>query len=274
MARRLIVFDLDGTLLGADNRLSAHSIEVLSKARHAGLTLVAASGRGYRAAEMVLAPTNAVEHVICSNGALLYHRPTRTISDRHPIGPALIRDLYHRVNDGLAGVRWAWETEKGVVPDDEFGALREELDELKASPPDLRLPLDDRPIEQRLEGFGPIVRALLAHCELARDQLLHRLKPCVPGELSASSSSAVFVEVTAPGVDKRTGLEAFCASEGYHRDQVIAFGDHLNDLSMLLWAGRGIAMADAHQEVLDQIPERTEAGHDDDGVARFIETLL
>jgi hydroxymethylpyrimidine pyrophosphatase-like HAD family hydrolase len=43
---------------------------------------------------------------------------------------------------------------------------------------------------------------------------------------------------------------------------------------MLLWAGRGIAMADAHQEVLDQIPERTEAGHDDDGVARFIETLL
>jgi Cof subfamily protein (haloacid dehalogenase superfamily) len=275
MAPRLVVFDLDGTVLGADNRLSAHTAEVLARARAAGLTLVAASGRSRWAAELVLSRTGAIDYAICSNGAVLYHRPTRTIRRRQEIEPRLLRRVYDDVRRAVDGMCWAWETERGVVADRGFRVLGTEaaLDELLASE-DLDLPEGDaQPVDERLRPFGPTVRILLANPDLPRDELVNRLDPLVP-EVRLSSSSAVFVEVTAPDVDKAAELRAFCERYGFGREEVVAFGDHHNDLAMLQWAGRGIAVRNAHPEVLAAIDEHTEATNDQDGVAEVIEKLI
>lgn len=280
MAIRLIVFDLDGTLLGADNRLSGYTAAVLERARAAGLTLVAASGRSHWAANMeqVLSTTDAVEYVICSNGAQLYHRPTRRVVRRRTLTATRLRNLYQSVGEVLGAdqVCWAWETKSGVVPDAEFRALGTtpgaELDELVASPA-LDLPREPGlSIEQRLAEFGPTVRALLAPLGFDCEEAVRRLHQRVPARLS--SSSAVFLEVTAPGVHKGAMLKDLCAREGIDQHEVMAFGDHLNDLTMLRWAGRGIAMRNAHTAVAKQVPEKTEHSNADDGVALAIEKLL
>ena len=75
------------------------------------------------------------------------------------------------------------------------------------------------------------------------------------------------------GIDKASGLDALCRQVGVGRHEVMAFGDQLNDLSMLRWAGRGVAMANAHPRVLSAVAERT-TSNVDDGVAAVIETLL
>ena len=71
----------------------------------------------------------------------------------------------------------------------------------------------------------------------------------------------------AQGVTKATGLARLCE----HLE--IAFGDALNDVEMLRWAGLGVAMADADDVVQDAADETT-TSNDDDGVARVIERLL
>src|SRR6266508_5884693 len=97
MPIRLVVFDLDGTLLGADNRLSDACVHARAEARAAGLTLLGASGRSHWAAELVLDRTDAVEDVVCSNGAVLYRRTgvQPPILTSHPIEAELV-SLVHK----------------------------------------------------------------------------------------------------------------------------------------------------------------------------------
>lgn len=273
-ALRLIVFDLDGTLLGADHRLTPYTVSVLDRAAAVeGLTLMAASGRSHWAAEMVLAETDAIDHVICSNGAALYRRSTREMVQRRQIPLHDMADLYAQVHGAFPDACWAWETEQGIVPDDRFRVVGRNLDELAASPP-LTLPGDPSdPIADRLEGFGPIVRGLLSHPRISpadvRVELERRKVPAL-----VSSSSAIFLEVTQSGVHKGAMLERFCAAERIPAAQVVAFGDHLNDLSMLQWAGRGIAMKGAYPEVVAQVPHVTDHPFDHDGAALALEKLI
>jgi hydroxymethylpyrimidine pyrophosphatase-like HAD family hydrolase len=268
MAVRLVAFDLDGTLLGSNDRVSPSTAAVLARARAAGLVLVAATGRSCRAARLALAATDAVDHIICSNGAVHYDVRRDEVVAHHPIEPGMLAKLYKDVNKGLDGVCWAWETPSGIVPDCGFRTLTARIDELMKSPVPVILPPP-----MQLPPPVPASKAMIAHPYLVGDRLLGRLRKCLPPHLSAASSSAVFVEVTAPGIDKAFGLEALCRQVGVERREVMAFGDQLNDLSMLRWAGRGVAMANAHPLVLSAVGEHARRNVDD-GVAAVIETLL
>ena len=93
------------------------------------------------------------------------------------------------------------------------------------------------------------------------------------GGFEATLSGAPFVEVMAEGVTKATGLARLCEHLGVSRTDVVAFGDALNDVEMLRWAGHGVAMAGAEAVVLDAADE-VAASNDDDGVARVIERML
>jgi hydroxymethylpyrimidine pyrophosphatase-like HAD family hydrolase len=82
------------------------------------------------------------------------------------------------------------------------------------------------------------------------------------------------VELTAPGVDKGSGLAMVAAELGISADEVVVFGDMPNDLPMFAWAGwRRVAVANAHDDVLAAADEVT-ASNDADGVAAWLETLL
>jgi HAD superfamily hydrolase (TIGR01484 family) len=277
MLARLIAFDLDGTLLDADNRVSPYTAAVLERAaKEHGLVLVAASGRGRSAAEHVLQPVPGVDYVICSNGALLYRRSTEEILHRHALAPRRVREFHTVVNSLLEGACWAWDTAKGIVPDPSFREVAtrpgRELHELIA-PPHLELPDDPGvPIDQRLAPFGRIWRQLLLHGEMTCWEVYIHLIKHLQEPLTRSSAS--FLEITAPRVNKRAALKALCARLGIPTEDVVAFGDHMNDRTMLRWAGRGIAMSDGYGPLLEEIPEHTEAGHDADGVALTIERLL
>jgi hydroxymethylpyrimidine pyrophosphatase-like HAD family hydrolase len=95
----------------------------------------------------------------------------------------------------------------------------------------------------------------------------------MPRGCLASTSGAPFVEVTGDGVHKGFGVARVCERLGIRPEEVVAFGDNHNDLAMLRWAGRGIAMANAQRVVLDAVDEVT-GTHLDDGVAAVLETLV
>jgi len=80
------------------------------------------------------------------------------------------------------------------------------------------------------------------------------------------------VEVTAAGVNKAAGLAEVAAEHGIDAADVIAFGDYPNDVPMLAWAGPGVAVANAHAEVL-AIADEVTASNDEDGVAIVLEQL-
>jgi hypothetical protein len=89
------------------------------------------------------------------------------------------------------------------------------------------------------------------------------------GDITYSTNNGL-VEVVPLGVSKATGVEEVAGPLGISSDEVVAFGDMPNDIPMLLWAGRGVAMGNAHPDVLAVADEVT-ASNSDDGVGRLLE---
>lgn len=120
---------------------------------------------------------------------------------------------------------------------------------------------------------APSLKFVIRHPELAPDALFDALRSLGLTGFEATLSGAPFVEVMAEGVTKATGLARLCEHLGIDRADVVAFGDALNDVEMLRWAGRGVAMAGA-EPVVREAADETTASNDEDGVAQMIERLL
>ena len=91
----------------------------------------------------------------------------------------------------------------------------------------------------------------------------------IEGDITYSTDDGL-IEITPLGTSKATGVEEVARPLGIAAGEVLAFGDMPNDIPMLLWAGHGVAMGNAHPEVMAAADEVT-APNSDDGVARVLE---
>jgi HAD superfamily hydrolase (TIGR01484 family) len=82
-----------------------------------------------------------------------------------------------------------------------------------------------------------------------------------------------WLDLAPEGVSKASGLESICARLGLDASDVLAIGDGLNDLEMLRWAGRGVAMGGSLPQVIEAADDVTGSVHDD-GLADEIERWL
>lgn len=265
MDLRLIASDIDGTLLGHDHRVSDRTVEVLEAAAAAGVEVVAATGRSHWSAIDVLDGLACVRWIIGSNGATLYDRHVGEVVKRHVLDPSVSRPMLAQIVEEHPGVAFGWETGDGVWFSPEFLAIR------RANAPDA--PSLDRFAAPFDPAADDLVKIMIQHPELREMEWLDTLRALLPGELSASTSGAAFVEVTAPEADKGVALAALCTDLGIDQAHTIAFGDHSNDLGMLAWVERGFAMANAHPSVLGATTERA-PHHLDHGVAETVAALL
>jgi hydroxymethylpyrimidine pyrophosphatase-like HAD family hydrolase len=105
------------------------------------------------------------------------------------------------------------------------------------------------------------------------DGLELRMKARFDGRLYISKSLPYFLELAHPDVTKAAGLDFLASRLGVPREQTIAFGDGENDVELVDWAGFGIAVANAHERVL-QAADWVCASAEEEGVAQVLEALL
>src|SRR5207249_11747082 len=107
----------------------------------------------------------------------------------------------------------------------------------------------------------------------ALDALEVELKARSDGRLYIAKSLRDFVEVENPEVTQAAGLAFLAEHLGFTQEQTVAFGDGENDVELLDWAGYAVAVANAHQRVLDRA-DFVCPSVDEEGVAQVIEALL
>lgn len=261
---RLVVSDLDGTLLGTDELVSARTAGALRLAHAAGATVAAATGRSHRSAAPLLAHLGIMRWAICSNGAVTYDLHEDRVAALRAIPRAELAELFAAVTAGVPGVAFRWEMADSAGHDAGFAAIfADRLGRTGAA----------RDLADRLPDHGGVAKVMIVHDGLHDDDLHEVLRPYLPPTLVASSGGARFVEVTAPGVDKATAVAELCADLGVAQHEVVAFGDQPNDLALLRWAGRGVAMANAHPGA-KAIADDHAGHHAEDGVAAYLEALF
>jgi hypothetical protein len=262
---RLVASDIDGTLIHSDGTLSERTIDVLTRISDEGTPVVLVTGRPLRWLRQLYDQLPEPLPAVCANGAVIYDPDTDEVLHTSAIEADVLVKLAQRLRDLVPDVTLAVEVEDGrsfwheeswpMHWDAEHHAVRviSTPDELTSSP---AVKLLARSASHDPDSFAELVGRELSGL----------------AEVTHSSSSSL-VEISAVGVTKAAGLAWVCEREGLTAADVIAFGDMPNDVPMLSWAGRSVAVGNAHPAVRAVADEVT-ATNDEDGVAAYLEKIF
>ena len=261
---KLIVSDMDGTLLRWDETVSDATVAELERWRADGVPVVLATGRPPRwmhDIRQVLRFGTAV----CCNGAVTLDLERFEVLDEDLLTPDTLRaitaELRLRQPDTWFAVEYGDQfrhepTYKPRWDVDAPGVAEATLDEMV---------------------LAPVAKLLARHEHLDPDEFVAVVDE-VTGELATvtHSSSDALAEISARGVTKASGLAKVAARHGIGPEDVVVFGDMPNDIAAFEWVraggGRAVAMAHAHPELMAVATDVT-GTNDEDGVASFLSSL-
>jgi len=269
----IIALDLDGTLLNSQKELSRVNLQVLEKAAEAGYEIVPTTGRFYGGMPDFIKALPFVRYVITINGAQVQD----LAEDKAVYRAELPWEQAASIMEWLDGFPVIYDC---YMENDAFmtAALKEKIDEtihdahyremfhrLRKPVPDLKGHIRERGAEginiQKVQFFTAVPEV--------RAQIMEAL-PKRFENLAVSSSHIQNVEINQCHANKGEALMALAEYLQIPRERTFAFGDGLNDLSMIQQAGVGIAMENGHEKV-KRAADVITASCDDDGVAKAIE---
>lgn len=258
---RVVAVDLDGTLLRSDKTVSARTVCALRQTAAAGVRVVIVTARPPRFVRTLADETGLGGVAVCSNGAIIHHLATDVHDVVGPLSLAVAARAAEAIAEVMVGAAFALETGRRslIGPGYAHAASIDDDDENHVA--DLWGTSDD------------CVKLLAWSAATVTDDFLERIADRVPEVIVSYSGANGMIEISAAGVTKDATLARLCDSWGVGPAEVIAFGDAPNDISMLQWAGTGVAMANAHPAVL-ACADRVAPSNDDDGVAMILEELF
>ena len=260
---RLAAIDLDGTLLGSDHALSAGNAAAVRRAASAGAKIVLASGRQWRtidafAGQLGLPPDAPI---IAYNGAMIrthggetwFHQPLPAQASQtivhYCVANGYHLNLYH--DDTLY-----------VQNDTHWGRVYHQRTGTVPHITDLT----------QFDGRQPTKLLLIDTLETTNRLLVHFQAEFGPS-LYITKTEDEFLEFMAADINKGAALKETAERLGVMASQCAAFGDSYNDLSMVEWAGMGVAMANGRPE-LRAIAQCIAPDADADGVGAVLDQLF
>jgi hydroxymethylpyrimidine pyrophosphatase-like HAD family hydrolase len=228
--QRLVALDIDGTLIGQDRRIPPGTVAALDLVRAAGHHVVLATGRSLIGLGPIATRLGLVQgYAVCSNGALTIRLDPTTptgytviAAKRFDPSPA-IRQALELAPDARVAVEeigWGWHVNTTFEPGHLNG-------------PQKKVPLSD------------LLAAPASRVALHSPGIGHHHDSLSTTGVTATPAGPDWLDLTAPGTSKAAALEAIRTRLGVPTAQTVAVGDGINDLEMLAWAARSVAMGHA-----------------------------
>lgn len=267
MKYKLLVLDLDGTLTNTRKEVTEHTRTTLIKAQEQGLKIVLASGRptyGIAPLANLLQLDKYEGYVLSYNGGEIIDWKTGELLYKNLLDPEVLPYLYQCANDNhFAIVTYDGEYVLTEYPDDEYVLKEALLNVMKIKKVDNFLKAVQHPIAKCLIVGEPTRLAVL---EKEMYNHLH-------DRMGVFRSEPYFLELVPKGIDKAQSLAVLLKEIGMSKDEMIAVGDGFNDLSMIKYAGLGVAMSNA-QEVVKENADFITLSNEEDGVAHVVEKFI
>lgn len=238
---RLIVADLDGTLLAGPRHLSERTRNMVATVREAGTEVVIASARAPRLIRPYHEELQLSGPVIACNGALLWDMHANVPMSRAPLNAALAREA-------VAVAREAGAIANVECDDEWFADRITDAVLLNIQRFGIPAPHQLGGVDDVLTGDRPIDKVFVDMRELSsavQDALRSALSRSLGVHVNLSESVPGMIDVTSREATKAAMAQQLARSLGIPAEQVLAIGDSDNDVALLRWAGIGIAMGNA-----------------------------
>ena len=263
MQAYLIAIDLDGTTLNNQSQLSPYTIQVLQQVRDMGHLVVIATGRPYRNSQQFYKALDPQAPILNLNGAYGHYpgRPNWQARYEAEVPRELALKIMDQSRD--LGVSLVCAEGPGYVfvssydiPDSPF---------FQVDPNDLTL------MTPESLTFGPTSLSVFSTAETQesiKKLLLKEYGQQV--DIDTWGGNLPFLEVVQKGVNKAYGIDRLAQFYHIPNSHIMAFGDQHNDLSMIAYAGHGVAMANAIEPLKAIANDITTYTNDQDGLARYL----
>lgn len=267
---KVIIMDVDGTLTNNKKVIPTKTKEILVKVQKAGAILVLASGRPTsglmdlaKELEMekhhgLLVSFNGSKVVDCETNQVLFNE---TMSIEHgqsvlehmkkfEVIPMIDKDNYMYVNDVFNNeIYYNGEPINIVKYESRGGKFKlSEVEDLAA--------FADYPLNKILTAGSP---------DYLQEHYKEMMEP-FKDTLNCVFTAPFYFEFTAKGIDKAKALDTVLIPRGYKKEEMIAFGDGHNDATMVEYAGTGVAMANAVDD-LKAVADEVTRSNEEDGIA-------
>lgn len=264
---RMIVLDLDGTLTNSKKQITAHTRETLIRAQKQGIKVVLASGRptyGIAPIADQLELTTYGGYILAYNGGEIINWSNREVLHAQVLDPQVLPYMYQCAKDNdFAIVTYRDNYVITETPDDKY-VLKEAILNV----------MQTLKVDNFLEYIDfPVPKCLI----VGEAERLHQLEKVMYEQLKDTNevyrSEPYFLELVPKGIDKAQSLAVLLEKVGIRREEVIACGDGFNDLSMIRYAGLGVAMQNA-QPIVREAADFITLSNDQDGVAHVVEQFM
>lgn len=267
MAYEVLVLDIDGTLTNSKKEISPQTLQSILQIQERGHIVVLASGRPTcgmvkLAKELKLAEYNG--YLLSYNGAKITHCKTGNVIYQNSLDLSYIPKLYQDALTHKVGII-TYEND-GVIagtPINKYMSLEASINQI--------------PIRE-VPNFAEYVTFDVNKCLMSEDPaLIEQVEKIMAAqykdELSIFRSEPYFLEIMPKGVDKATALEKLLTHLNLSKEQLICCGDGYNDLTMIEYAGLGVAMANA-RDVVKKAADYITLSNDHDGIAHVIKEFF
>lgn len=262
----LIACDVDGTLFDGNETISPRTRAAIRAAVAAGAEFVVATGRPPRWIRPVVDALGFAPMAVCANGAVVYDPESDRVVSARTLSVDTLAELAEIATRSIPGVGLAVERIGERAHDTA-------TPQFISSPGYEHAWLNPDNTEVSIQDLlsAPAIKLLIRKAGARSEDMAAELTKHVgiEGDITFSTNNGL-VEVVPLGISKATGVEEVAKPLGIADHEVVAFGDMPNDVPLLLWAGHGVAMGNAHPDVQAAADEVT-ASNDDDGVARVLE---
>ena len=267
---KLVALDIDGTLTDNEKQIPAANRDSLIAAQKRGVKVVLASGRptfGIRHLAEELELENYGGFILAYNGGYIIDCKNKTAISKQYLSSEILGELFDA----------ACELDVAIITyDDEQDTILSAVDGNKWVEHEAWL---NNKMKLRVvppAKFVASVPSQLPKCLMVGEpERMAEVEPIVRArfpQLDVYRSSPFFLEVVPKGIDKAKSLEVLGNHIGITADEMAAFGDGYNDISMVKYAGLGVAMANGCDEI-KQVANFVSRSNDENGVAYAIEKL-
>jgi len=247
MTSRVIALDLDGTLLTPTKTLLPSSLQALARAREAGFTPIIVTGRHHVAIHPFYQALALDTPAICCNGTYLYDYQAKKVIEADPLPVDQALQLIDMLNEHK--VHALMYIDDAMVYETPTGHVLRTLNWAQSLPP------EQRPVFTQVDSLAQTAREVNAVWKFAlTDEDSAKLNAFaleVEQQLGLECERSWHdqIDIARQGNSKGKRLAQWVASQGLSMQDVVAFGDNFNDISMLQAAGIGVAMGNAADEV-------------------------
>lgn len=264
---KMICLDIDGTLLNSENKITENTREVIGKAaneKHIPVILV--SARMPEGMLFLQEELNIVQPIICYSGALVWNKGNALLNVTIPVQETI--KMYNLAKSSGIHISLYKDDEWYIERMDEWAEQESGITHIT---PNI-INFNDLFNTWKQENSGPNKILCMAEPEKI-EQLNIKAKQYHSDNLNIYLSKPTYLEIMPAAATKTSAIEFLCRRLDVQQKQVLAVGDNYNDINMIEFAGMGIAMGNAPEQV-KQCADDVTLSNDEDGVAAAIKKYV